>query len=178
MENILYFDGANGVNVRNNVRFAMQAVLRILSNFSSTGEMIRLVQECVGETRTDPLEIAVTDGSATSNFKTFMKFQYLKSINNSEDEIFAMYVIHACIAYETLMGCTEFEEKFPATSGRRFLVHLMTHLIAIFKGNNVLLREWNGGCDLPTMLSTDGFIDFVVALSTSDATAIIHACRT
>lgn len=159
MKNINYFEGANGVKVRNGVRFVMQAVVNILNSFPSTDEMIQFVQECIEQFRNDPLDIAVTDGSVKSNFKTFLKLHYV----NSCDETFIFYVIHACIAYETLMRCPEFQEKFATASKQRFLMHLMTHLISIFKSNNVLLREWEGG-DIATMISTDGFIVFGVAL--------------
>lgn len=159
MRNIHYFEGANGVKVRNGVRFVMQSVLNILSSFPSTDEMIQFVVECIEQFRNDPLEIAVSDGSIKSNFKTFLKLHYVKSC----DEVFIFYVIHACIAYETLMDCREFQEKFSTASKQRFLMHLMTHLISIFKSNNVLLREWEGG-DIATTISTDGFVVFGAAL--------------
>lgn len=163
MKNIKYFESPDGVKVRNSVRFAMQAVIKIIKHFSSTDEMIGFVQKCIEEIRNDPIEIAVTDGSAKSNFKTFMKLHHFKSSGTSEDETFAFYVVHACVAYETLMSYKDIEEKFSTTSEQRFLMHLMTQLIAIFKANNVLLREFESG-NLAAMMSTDGFIDFGVAL--------------
>lgn len=162
MKRIKYFEGDGGVIVRNSVRFAMQTVLKMLNNFSSSDEMIRFVQECIEEIRSDPLEIAVSDGSAESDFKAYMKLHYIKSSAKSDNEAFAIYVIHACIAYKTLMSHSDMEEKFESLSNQRFLMHLMTHVIATFKSNNVVLREWDNG-DIEAM-STDGLANFGVAL--------------
>lgn len=160
MKRIKYFEGDGGVIVRNSVRFAMQTVLKMLNNFSSPDEMIRFIQECIEETRNDPQAIAVSDGSAESDFNAFMKLHYVKSSAKFDDETFAIYVIQACIAYETLMSHSELEEKFATLSNQRFLMHLMTHLIAAFKSNNVVLREW----DNSDMKTTDGLANFGVAL--------------
>lgn len=155
MKNIQYFDGSNGAKVRNGVRFAIQAVLTLLDNFPSVDALIGFIDECMQEIANDPYEIAISDGSFRSMWKTIMKLHKAQS----NEETFAIFMIQACFAYDTFISYPELKAKFATLSEQRFLMHLIAHLLVVFKSNNALLCEWHGG-DLESILSTDGFTDF------------------
>lgn len=137
MKHCKLFDGKQGSDARNCVKFALRAVLRGLETFSSSDRLMKYVEFIRMEN--DINQVIVADESFESMLGIFLTHH--DNVSNPSGR--AKILIISCVVYDYIMAHSELKTNFLSEKLQRFLMHLVTHLVTIYSANNILLQDWS-----------------------------------
>lgn len=131
------FEGKTGRATQNGVKFLLRTVGIALETFSSSEELMKLVDLFRADSSSN--DIVAADGTTEALFGIFLTHNHDVSYEIGKEKL----LIISCIAYDFILGHPTLKLKFQTKNVQRFLMHLLTHFAAMFTANNILLQDWS-----------------------------------